>query len=56
VTQLFDLEQKKPVAAFASPDGRSGYVAISPDGKLLVQGAQEGVRVWKLSTIPAALN
>ena len=56
VTQLFDLEQKKPVAAFAYPDGRSGYVAISPNGKLLVQGAQEGVRLWKLSTIPAALN
>jgi hypothetical protein len=56
MTQLFDLEQKKPVAAFASPDGRSGYVAISPDGTLLVQGAQEGARVWKLSTIPVAPN
>ena len=56
VTQLFDLEQKKPVAAFASPDGRSGYVAISPDGTLLVLGAQEGVRVWKLPTIPVAPN
>ncbi len=56
VTQLFDLEQKKPVAAFASPEGRSGYVAISPDGKLLVQGAQEGVRLWKLSTSRAASN
>ncbi len=54
MTQLFDLEQKKPVTAFASPDGRSGYVAISPDGKLLVQGAQEGVRFWKLPTFPAA--
>jgi WD40 repeat protein len=55
-TQLFDLEQKKPVAAFASSDGRSGYVAISPDGTLLVQVAQEGVRLWKLSTSPAAPN
>src|SRR5260370_29473158 len=54
VTQLFDLEQKKPVAAFASPDVRAGYVAISPDGKLLVQGAQEGVRLWKLATSPTA--
>ena len=55
-TQLFDLEQRKPVAAFASPDGRSGFVAISPDGKLLVQGAQEGIRLWKLATSPAAPN
>ena len=54
VTQLFDLEQKKPVAAFASPDGRSGYVAITPDGKLLVQGALEGVRLWKLAISAAA--
>ncbi len=56
VTQLFDLEQKKPVSAFASPDGRSGCVAISPDGTLLVQGAEEGVRLWKLSTVPVATN
>ena len=56
VTQLFDLEQKKAVAAFASLDGRSGYVAISPDGKLLVQGALEGVRLWKLATSPTAPN
>jgi WD40 repeat protein len=50
VTQLFDLEQKKEVATFDSPDGRGGHVAISPDGTVLVQGAQEGVRVWKLPT------
>src|SRR5258707_6748312 len=56
ITQLFDLEQKKPVAAFALSAGRSGYVAISPDATLLVQGAQEGVRLWKLSTIPVAPN
>lgn len=56
VTQLFDLELKKPVAAFASPDGRSGFVAISPDGTLLVQGALEGVRLWKLATTHAAAN
>ncbi len=56
VTQLFDLEQKKPVAAFASPDGPSGCVAISPDGTLLVQGALEGVRLWKLATSPASPN
>jgi len=54
VTQLFDLAQKKPVAAFASPDGRSGHVAISPDGKLLVQGALEGARLWKLAASPTA--
>ena len=56
MTLLFDLEQKKPVASFASLDGRSGYVAISPDATLLVQGAQEGVRLWKLATSPAAPN
>ncbi len=56
MTQLFDLEQKKTAAAFASPDGRSGFVAISPDGKLLVQGAQEGVRLWRLPTSPAPPN
>ncbi len=56
VIQLFDLEQKKPVAVLASPDGLAGFLAISPDGELLVQGAQDGVRVWKLSTIPAARN
>jgi WD40 repeat protein len=48
VTQLFDVEQKKPVAAFDSADGRGGYVALSPDGTILAQGAQEGVRLWKL--------
>jgi len=48
-TLFWDLEQKKSVAAFASPDGRSGYVAISPDGTLLAQGAEEGIRLWKIS-------
>jgi WD40 repeat protein len=48
VTQLFDLEQKKTVAAFDSVDGRGGYLAISPDGTALVQGAQQGIRLWKL--------
>ncbi len=47
-TQLFDLEQKKPIATFESRDGRGGYMAISPDGTVLVQGAQDGVRLWKL--------
>jgi WD40 repeat protein len=56
VTQLFDLEQKKPVAAFESPDSRGGYVAISPDGTVLVQGGQEGVRVWKLPATKTASN
>src|SRR5215470_18090397 len=50
-TQFFGLEQKKPVAVFASagdwPDWL-GNLAISPDGSVLVQGAQEGIRVWKL--------
>lgn len=47
-TLLWDLKQRKSVAAFASPDCRSGYMAISPDGTLLAQGAQEGIRLWKV--------
>ncbi len=52
ITQLFDLEQKKSIAVFASPEAWPGNVAFSPDGTLLVQGAQEGIRLWKLS-LPA---
>jgi WD40 repeat protein len=55
ITQLFDLEQKNPVAVLVSPDSWPGNLAISPDGELLIQGAQEGVRMWKLhvsKTIP----
>ena len=48
ITQLFDLEQKHPVAVLVSPDAWPGNLAISPDGVLLVQGAQEGIRMWKL--------
>jgi WD40 repeat protein len=54
--QLFDLEQKQPVATFASLGERSGYVAISPDGTLLVQGALEGVRLWRLPVLKTAPN
>ncbi|HET8921444.1 MAG TPA: WD40 repeat domain-containing protein [Candidatus Acidoferrum sp.] len=54
--QLFDLEQKQPVAALASPGERSGYVAISPDGTLLVQGALEGIRLWRLPVSKTAPN
>lgn len=49
-TQLFDLEQKKAIAVLASPDAWPGNLAISPDGAFLVQGAREGIRVWKLPT------
>ncbi len=40
-TQLFDLEQKKAVATFASPEGRSGFLAISPDGRRLLRCGPE---------------
>ena len=46
--QLFDLEQKKPIAVLASPDAWLGNLAISPDGTVVVQGAREGVRLWRL--------
>lgn len=55
-TQLFDLEQKKSVAVFASPDAWPGNLAISPDGTFLVQGAQEGIRLWKLAFLKIAPN
>jgi len=48
-TLLFDLELKKSVAAFAAPDCRSNYIAISPDGTLLAEEAEEGIRLWKIS-------
>src|SRR5713101_1684610 len=49
-TKLFDLEQKRPVAVFASPDAWPGNLAFSPDGSILVQGAPEGIRLWKLTS------
>lgn len=52
-TQLFDLEQKKPIAVLASPEALPGYLAISPDGAVVVQGAREGIRLWKLSAMGA---
>ena len=48
-TQLFDLEQKKPIAVLASPDAWPGNLAISPDGTAVVQGAREGIRLWRLT-------
>lgn len=56
VTQLFDLEQKRPIAVFASPDAWPGNLAISPDGTVVVQGAREGVRLWKLPGPRIGLN
>lgn len=55
-TQLFDLEQKKPIAVLASPDALPGYLAISPDGTVVVQGAREGIRLWRLPAMKAVLN
>lgn len=55
-TQLFDLQQKKPVAVLASPDAWPGNLAISPDGTVVVQGAPEGIRLWKLPAPGAGAN
>ena len=55
-TKLFDLEQKRPVAVFASPDAWPGNLAFSPDGSILVQGAPEGIRLWKLTPLKTAPN
>lgn len=52
-TQVFNLEQKKPVAVLASPDAWPGNLAISPDGTIVVQGAREGVRLWRFPAIDA---
>jgi WD40 repeat protein len=56
ITQLFDLKKKSAINVLAPPMGRAGSLAFSPDGKLLVQGAQEGIRVWKLSISAAPAN
>ena len=53
-TQLFDLEQKKPIAVLASSDAWS--LAISPDGTVVVQGAREGVRLWRLPAMKSGSN
>lgn len=52
-TQIFDLELKKPIAVLASPDAWPGNLAISPDGTVVVQGAREGVRVWRFPAMEA---
>lgn len=55
-TQLFDLEQKKPIAVLASPEAWPGNLAISPDGTVVVQGAREGIRLWRLPATGAGSN
>lgn len=55
-TLLFDLEVKKPVAVLASPDAWPGNLAISPDGTIIVQGAQEGIRLWRFPLISGGSN
>jgi len=53
---LFDLELKKPVAVLASPDAWPGNLGISPDGAVVVQGAREGVRLWRFPAPKADSN
>lgn len=55
-TQLFDLEQKKPVVILNSMDALPGSIAISPDGTVVVQGAREGIRLWRLPATGAGSN
>jgi WD40 repeat protein len=55
-TQLFDLELKKPVAVLASPDAWPGNLAISPDSTVVVQGAREGIRLWRFPATKADSN
>ena len=55
-TLLFDLELKKPVAVLASPDAWPGNLAISPDARVVVQGAGEGVRLWRFPATKAGSN
>lgn len=55
-TQLFDLEQKKAVVSFNSPDALPGSVALSPDGTVVVEGAREGIRLWRLPATGAGSN
>ena len=55
-TQLFDLEQKKPIAVLTSPDAWPGNLAISPDGAIVAQGAREGIRLWRHPATKAGSN
>ena len=55
-TQLIDLEQKKPIAVLASPDSWPANLAISPDSTVVVQGAREGVRLWRIPAMKVGSN
>lgn len=55
-TQLCDLEQKKTVVILNSLDALPGSVAVSPDGTVVVQGAREGIRLWRLSPMSPGSN
>lgn len=55
-TQIFDLELNKPIAVLVSPDVWPGNLAISPDGTAAVQGAREGIRLWKAPTMREGSN
>jgi len=55
-TQLFDLEQRKPVVMLNSLDALPGSVAVSPDGAVIVQGAREGIRLWRFPAAKVGSN
>ncbi|MBI3490333.1 MAG: hypothetical protein HY047_00800 [Acidobacteria bacterium] len=56
VIEVVDVERGISIGVFAGKDPQPQYhqfsagdVAFSPDGTLLLQGAQNGIRVWKLA-------
>jgi len=55
LVELFDIATGKPVATFTAADplshGRqfsTGNLLITPNGSLLMQAAQNGVRIWRI--------
>jgi WD40 repeat protein len=55
LVELFDIANGRPLATFATDDPLSharqfstGNLLITPDGSLLMQAAQNGVRIWRI--------
>jgi len=56
VIELYDVDRGTRIGTLTARDPRShdrpyssGNLAFSPDGALLLQAAQNGIRVWKLT-------
>lgn len=61
LVELFDIASGSSLATFTAADPLSharqfstGNLAIAPDGSLLMQAAQNGVRIWRLPAQPRA--